>query len=179
MPGRNLTKSLATRRERYGNAFNLAAVAKTKYARHGDANWNNPEKNFQTKKLNGTMNSSKPEEASYALLTERFGVEDIQRQFKSERYPFACDFYVKSHDIFIECNYSWTHGGHPYNEYDEEDVMKAHAWMANGTKYYMNAVETWTKRDTMKRTIAENNCLLYFTFYSFDDFCIWLEMSIF
>lgn len=122
MPGRNLEKSLATRRERYGNAFNLAAVAKTKLAKYGDANWNNSEKNFQTKKPNGTMNSSKPEEASYMLLVERFGKDDVIRQFKSKKYPFACDFYIKSHNIYIECNYGWTHGKHPFDENDVNDV---------------------------------------------------------
>lgn len=179
MPGRNLAKSLATRRERYGNAFNLAAVAKAKLAKHGNANWNNAEKNFQTKKLNGTMNSSKPEDASYELLVKRFGKDDVLRQFKSERYPFACDFYIKSHDIYVECNYGWTHGGHPYDKDDADDIAKLELWKSKKTKYYDNAVDIWTKRDVMKRRCAEENGLSYFTLYTFNDFCIWLEASVF
>lgn len=154
MPGRNLAKSLATRRERYGNAFNLAAVAKTKLAKHGNANWNNADKNFQTKKLNGTMNNSKPEEASYELLVECLGKDDVLRQFKSERYPFACDFYVKSHDMYVECNYGWTHGWHPYDEHDADDIAKLELWKSKKMKYYDNAVNTWTRRDVMKRKCA-------------------------
>lgn len=56
------------------------------------------------------MNTSKSEEMSYVLLVERFGANDILRQYKSEEYPFACDFYIKSRNIYIECNYCWTHG---------------------------------------------------------------------
>lgn len=179
IPGRNLTKSLTTRRERYGNAFNLAAIAKTKLVKYGNANWNNAEKNFQTKKLNGTMNSSKPEEASYELLVKRFGKDDIIRQFKSKKYPFACDFYIKSRDIYIECNYGWTHGKHPFDKNNADDIAMLEMWKSKNSKYYYNAADTWARRDVMKKQCAEENCLKHFALYSFDDFCIWLEMSVF
>ena len=42
------------------------------------------------------------------------GNEDIIRQYKSDLYPFACDFYIPSLDLYIECNYHWTHGNKLY-----------------------------------------------------------------
>ena len=60
-----------------------------------------------TKRLNHTFNSSKPEDDYYQALVLEYGADDIERQYnKDPRYPFACDFYIKSLDIFIELNLS-------------------------------------------------------------------------
>ena len=77
---------------------------------------------YATKRKNGTFNSSKPEDMSYVLLCEVFGKDDIERQHKDDRYPFLCDFYVKSKDLYIECNYHWTHGKHWFDEKCEDDL---------------------------------------------------------
>lgn len=77
---------------------------------------------YKTKKKNHTFNTSKPEEESYNLLLHKYDKNDIIRQYKDERYPFSCDFYIKSLDLFIECNYHFTHGSHPFNADNIEDV---------------------------------------------------------
>lgn len=64
------------------------------------------EKSMNTKRRNGTFNSSKPEELFYEALIEKFGADNIVRQYKCASYPFNCDFYVKSRDLFIELNLS-------------------------------------------------------------------------
>jgi len=77
------------------------------------------EKIIATKRKNHTFNSSKPEEEYYASLCEVYGSADIERNYNKDiRYPFSCDFYIKSLDLFIELNFHWTHGGMPYNEED-------------------------------------------------------------
>lgn len=63
-------------------------------------------KEYETKRENGTFNTSKPEDGYYSYLAEKYGADDVIRQYKDERYPFACDFYVKSKDLFIELNLS-------------------------------------------------------------------------
>ena len=75
----------------------------------------------ETKRLNGTFNTSKPEEDAYVLLCDHFSKDDVIRQYYSEKYPFNCDFYIKSLDTYIECNFNWTHGGHWFDENNEED----------------------------------------------------------
>lgn len=64
-------------------------------------------KMFETKKKNHTFNTSKPEEEYYKMLCDKYGEQDVERNYnKDSRYPFLCDFYIKSLDLFIECNYS-------------------------------------------------------------------------
>lgn len=61
-------------------------------------------KEYETKRKRGTFNASKPEDIYYSHLVEKYGADDVIRQYKDERYPFACDFYIKSKDTFIELN---------------------------------------------------------------------------
>ena len=119
---------------------------------------NYKEKEYNTKKKNNSFNISKPEDKSYAILKEYY--PDIVSQYKDNRYPFACDFYIPSLDLFIECNYHWTHGGKPY-EGTEDDKQIVEKWKAKGTKFYINAIQTWTVRDVNKRNIAKQNKLNY------------------
>ena len=60
---------------------------------------------YQTKHKNNTFNTSKFEVNFRNNLIEIFDVTDIFSNYKDElRYPFNCDFYIKSLDIFIELN---------------------------------------------------------------------------
>ena len=122
------------------------------------------EKMYNTKKLHNTFNSSTPENKSYTILKEKY--EDVIRYYKSDVYPFNCDFYIPSLDLYIECNYHWTHGGHPFNEHNLDDINKLNNWKKKNTKYYNNAVCTWSIRDVNKRNIAKENNLNYKEFYS-------------
>lgn len=126
------------------------------------------EKAYQTKKQNKSFNSSKPEEAYYEFLVEKYGEDDIIRQYKEERYPFACDFYIKSEDLFIELNLGWFHGLHPFNPEDEADQLKLATWQekAKTSKYYEKSIYTWTDLDVQKREIAKKNNLNYVIYYT-------------
>ena len=77
------------------------------------------------------------------------------RQYKSEEYPFACDFYDPVSKTYIECNFSWTHGGHWFDSTSEDDIKRVECMRAKNSKYYVNAIETWTVRDVKKRRCAE------------------------
>ena len=113
---------------------------------------------INTKRKNHTFNTSKQEDESYAILKEYY--PNVITQYKDDRYPFACDFYIPSLDLFIECNYHWTHGGKPY-EGTEDDKQIVEKWKAKNTKFYFNAIQTWTVRDVNKRNIAKQNKLNY------------------
>ena len=122
-----------------------------------------------TKKTNGTFKTSKKEDAVYEMLCNKFGQGNVIRQYWSEAYPFNCDFYIKPLDLYIECNFSWTHGGHWFDESNMEDVKKLQQWKDKGTKYYLNAIDTWTVRDVKKKKIAEENRLNYVVFWKFNE----------
>ena len=127
---------------------------------------------IETKRKNGTFNTSKPEDQTYDLLKEKY--IDVIRQYKSDKYPFTCDFYIPSLDLYIECNYHWTHGGKPYEE-TEEDLAKVDKWKDKNTKYYDNAIYTWTIRDVNKRKIAKENKLNWIEFFSILELNEWLK----
>lgn len=72
-----------------------------------------------------------------------FDKDDIIYQYSDkERYPFNCDFYVKSKDLFIEVNYFWTHGTEPFNENNPEHIKKLNEWKekAKTSKFYNQAI---------------------------------------
>ena len=129
-------------------------------------------KQYATKKENKSFNSSKAEDKFYEILVKRFGEKNIIRQYSlDERYPFCCDFYIQSEDLFIELNISWTHGGHPFNCENEEDLKKLNIWRerALSSEYYRNAISTWTIRDVAKHKAVIDNNLKYLEFYTEDE----------
>lgn len=141
----------------------------------------NSSKEFQiyqrNKKIeNGTINSSKPENDVYNLLLNKF---EVVRYYSDDRYPFECDFYIKSLDLFIECNFHWTHGGKPYIENDEQCINQLSKWKekAKKSKFYENAIKTWTIRDVSKLKKAKENNLNYLIFYNYKEMLSWYEAS--
>lgn len=129
------------------------------------------EKSYKTKKEHNSFNCSKPEENFYLRLLNIFPQEDVFRQYTDERYPFSCDFYIKSIDTFIELNLTWTHGYHKFNTNNEEDKNKLALWKekAKTSSYYRNAIKVWTIKDPLKQKTAKDNNLNYFVAYISED----------
>ena len=116
-----------------------------------------------SKRLNGTYRKSKEEDSAfYALL---FIFPRLVRQFKSEKYPFACDFYDPMSNTYFEYNGLWTHGGHFFNPHSEEDIKKVKLWKSKNTKFYDAAIYNWTVRDPLKLQTAKMNNLNYVVFW--------------
>ena len=123
---------------------------------------------YEKMKKNGTFSISKPEEDMYKELCEQYGEDNVIRQYRDERYPFACDFYIPSEDLFIELNACWTHGPHPFDENNKDDVELLNEWKEKSqtSQYYKNAIYTWTELDVRKQKIAKENNLKYKVIYS-------------
>lgn len=155
-----LEKRNKTNQERYG----------------GNSPTNNKEirdKQFNTKKENSKYTKSKMEDYSYELLRKYF--DDVERQYKDkERYPFNCDFYIPSLDLFIECQYFWTHNNHPFDKNNINDINKAQTLLE---KNHINAFETWTIRDVKKRETAKQNNLNWIEFFTIEELKQWLQYT--
>ena len=77
----------------------------------------------KTRYLRKTNTKSKSEDLFYKRLLLYFNKEDIYRNYcLDSRYPYSCDFYIKSKDLFIEYQGHWTHGYEPFNENKEEHI---------------------------------------------------------
>jgi hypothetical protein len=121
---------------------------------------------YNTKKKNNSFNTSKPENEIYLLLKEKFS--NVIKQYKEERYPFACDFYILERDLFIECQFIWSHGKKPF-ENTIEDLEKLNKWKNKNTKFHQKSIQTWTIRDVNKRKVVRQNNLNYLEFFYFED----------
>lgn len=115
---------------------------------------------YETMKKNNSFNTSKCEEVIYDFIKENY--QDVIREYKKdERYPFKCDFYIPSLDLFIEYDGYWTHGEHDFNPKDIQDLKKLKIWQSKDNKQYKTAIKVWTNDDPLKRKYAKENNLNY------------------
>lgn len=122
------------------------------------------EKSYETRKNHKTFNSSKIEQ-DFKKYLENKNIKYIH-QYKSKLYPYYCDFYLPDYDLYIEIQGTWTHGGHPFDENNYEDIKKINIWKSKNTKYYDCAIKNWTINDVLKRKTAKNNKLNYLEIFS-------------
>ena len=105
----------------------------------------------------------------YEYLISKFDKNDIIPQYSDEiNYPFNCDFYISSLKLLIEIQGTWTHGGHPFDKNNIDDIHTVNVWKSKQSKYYDCAIEVWTKSDVEKRNLAKKNNLNYLEIFTKD-----------
>ena len=112
-----------------------------------------------TKRKNKTFSTSKIEKQFETYLKENN--INYKTQYKSELYPFSCDFYFPDWDLYLEIQGSWTHGYRPFNSSNNDDQLQLLEWQSKNNKFYNTAINTWTVRDVLKRETAKKNNLNY------------------
>ena len=187
----NRTKANKTLLERYNGVANASEIIKTKQKKtmldkYGKENpmfidgikdkmrsnnmkkygveWVTQDKNvldkiIETKRKNKTFSTSKIEKQFEAYLKEN-NINYIT-QYKSELYPFRCDFYFPDNDLYLEVQGSWTHGYRPFNPNNTDDQLQLLEWQSKNNNFYNSAINTWTERDVLKRETAKKNNLNY------------------
>jgi hypothetical protein len=123
----------------------------------------------QTKRTNKTFNKSSYEEYLYTLLLDNFCANDIYRQYQDTRYPYRCDFYIKSLDLFIEVNLHWTHYTHPFKASCKDDLAQLEVFKLKNTKGYNKLIEVWSIRDPEKLNAAISSKINYRVLYNKND----------
>lgn len=167
--GEWLKKVKQTNLDRYGNSNynNPDKFLNTKLERYGNKNYNNPSKMVETKRKNRSFNTSKIEETLNIYLINKYGKEDVFRNFnKDPRYPFAVDFYIKSLDLFIELNIHPCHYFKPYNKELYKEELEKLKEKSKTSDYYKNIIYVWTISDPLKQETALKNGLNYKTYYN-------------
>lgn len=132
-------------------------------------------KRYLTKKNNHSFKTSKTEELCYIQILEKY--PNAKHGYKSDKYPFVCDLYIPELDLYIELNFHWTHGGHLYDENNDLDILNIWKEKAKTSKYFENAIHTWTIRDINKVKIAKQNNVQLLIFYCKSEFDVWLSMQ--
>lgn len=163
-----LEKQKQTNLERYGVgcAFQREDVIEKTHSEEAQ------QKRRQTLHKNGTYRKSQTEDRCYDLLHSIF--PNAIHHYTSIVYPFECDFYVPELDLYIECHFFWTHGGHFFDSNNSEDIKVLEEWKSRHTDFYDNAIQNWTVRDLEKLECAHKNNLNYLICWSEKEF-----MSIF
>ena len=192
----NMNASVEYIEKKYGAAYNKEKFNETIMKRYG-VKWftqtdklkhfshteEAEQKRYITSKRNGTLNTSKEENIIFKLLKVKFP-DTICHYKDKKRYPFVCDFYIPSLDLFIEYQGSMFHNKRPYLG-TEEDLKEVEDIKQKSEKRkqitgkqktrYDSLIETWTVRDTLKRETAKKNELNYLEFFTFDEFIGWLN----
>ena len=132
-------------------------------------------KQHRSKRENNSFNISLPENKIYKELLSKFS--NTKRQYKTEEYPYLCDFYIPELDLYIEINFHWTHGLKQFNEKCKDCNIQLNKWIEKSkkSKFYKNAINVWTVTDPMKRKIAKENKLNWIEFFNIDQFNKWID----
>ena len=114
---------------------------------------------------------SKLENDFLNYLKLKYESDDIITQYKSKEYPYYCDFYIKSINLYIEIQGHWTHNDHPFdiNNLNDQQIMNIWRTKSLSDKYYKNALNTWTIKDVEKRNTAIQNNLNYLEIFGKTD----------
>lgn len=142
-------------------------------------------KRYETMLKNKACNRpSKSEDECYNLLLTKFSKNDIQRPYMNDKYPFKCDFYIKSLDLYIECHFSQFHQGKPFDKNNKQDLIKLLCLQLKSLKLRKNKniknqydfmIYTWTDLDPRKLQTFKKNKLNYLTFYNWEQFYEWFQ----
>lgn len=115
------------------------------------------------KKNNPNIGTSIQETSIYNAIKQKH--LDVKFHYTNDpRYPFECDFYIPSLDLFIEYQGHQTHGGHPYDK-DNPDDQSLAKWI----KQIFGSNLTFIKRDPYKRHIAKKNNLNFIELWNMKD----------
>lgn len=125
-------------------------------------------KRRQTLHKNGTYGKSQAEDRCYDLIKSIF--PNAIHQYTSDVYPFQCDIYIPELDLYIECHFFWTHGGHFFDSNNPEDLATVELWKSKHTDFYDCAIQNWTVRDLEKHEYAHKNNLNYLVCWSEEEF---------
>ena len=87
---------------------------------------------------------------------------DYYCQYRSEEYPFMCDFYLVKQRLYVEINGYWMHNNHPFDSSNLDDINTLNKWKEKSisSQQYKYAIHIWTKSDVEKRKYGSNLCFV-------------------
>lgn len=189
-----------TREKKFGNKCMLLTekAKQGNYKKYGTSTWNQtkegkrrqkeisnrPEvkqKSYETKKRNGTLNTSAEEIAIKDILKTKYVV--YSNYSEDKRYPFSVDYYLPELDLFIEYQGHPTHGNHPFDKNNPNDIEEVKSivqkieetevkWKEKDPNFRSNLrekIKTWCSRDVFKRETAKKNGINFIEIWGMED----------
>lgn len=159
-------------------------------SRWKEASKRQKEKEYRTKKLRGTFNTSKQADACIELLKQAgftITIDNLEVPYPSMP-NLHCDIYLTQIDTWIELHFSHYHNYKPFDSTNPDHLNevellqqkeKTHVKTGKNTNQYGLILYTWTDLDVRKRQCAIDNKLNWLCFYSIDDFKHWLNFKVF
>lgn len=180
-------KQIATSIKKYGGVFNKEKVSETIKRKYG-VDWfvysdklkqraNSDEahrKSYLTKKKNHSFGPQSLSESICYLYLSLCYPDTIRQYRDNDKYPYNCDFYIPSLDLFVEFQGYYTHGFHPFNPHDINDQNRLNELR----KRYDDKdqiIDVWINKDPEKRECAKKNNLNWIEFFTINELRNWLE----
>ena len=84
--------------------------------------------------------------------------QDYYCQYRSDEYPFMCDFYLVHTHTYIEINGYWMHNSHAFDKSNTNDIAILNNWKEKSkqSKQYQYAIHIWTESDVEKRKYGKS-----------------------
>lgn len=164
-------KQRATNLERFGTEYYVQSKEGRKRNR---AYWDSEEAKQavveRMKKVSSNRyKNTAGERIIYQALCLIYDKDNIVQQYRSKEYPFICDFYIKSKNLYIEYQGSQYHQDHLYTG-SERDLEIINEYKERCPEFG-DAVElNWTVKDLIKRDkCIENNVKMIFVYPGITD----------
>ena len=170
-------KSEKTQKDKYGNNYMSSDEFKQKSKETNNIKYGS-DYYMQTEEFNKKSYETKRKRKRYGMQTEDNcynmlnSIYEVKRQYKTEIYPYHCDFYINSLDLYIELNFFWTHGGHWFDSNNQNDLDILNLWINKSKEHsiYNSAVNVWSNVDLEKRNCAIKNNLNYAVIWNMNQF---------
>lgn len=109
-----------------------------------------------------------------SLLKSKFS--DVKQNWKTQDYPYYCDFYIGDINTYIELHFGVFHYFEPFRGTSKQ-LKSLEVLKEKNTEFWDRVIYIWTESDVEKRNVAIKNKLNYFTFYNMEEFNNWFALQ--
>lgn len=124
--------------------------------------------------------NSKDEKILYQKLCNKFGKDNVLKEYRSAKYPWNCDFYIKNKELFIEYQGTWSHFASEWVGSMNQKLKGLQIYdkcSGKAKNRYISAIKNWTITDSAKRKWAKDNNLNWKEFFTIEEMNKWIESA--
>lgn len=131
-------------------------------------------KEWHAGKQTHNFKQTKDEDYVQGLLESKF--KNVKSNWKTDKYPYYCDFYIEDIDTYIELNLGVFHGFSKFRGTSKQ-LKTLQVYKDKNTPFWDRVIYIWTESDIEKRNTAYKNKLTYYEFYTIEEFEEWFTLQ--